>query len=227
MDDSPRLAVIDDEPGIRTLLEIELSEAGFDVRSAPDGAAGYELVRAWNPDLVLLDVVMPRIDGLSLLPLLRRQTQAPIVMLSARGRSSDKIAGFEGGADLYVSKPFEIPELIAMLQSALRRPSLRDPDYLTFADLTVNLRERVADRGGAPVDLTKREFDLLATLLREPRRVFTREELLDLVWEERYVTPGVVDTYMSYLRAKVDAPFQEPIIHTVRGVGFTIRHRGV
>ncbi len=227
MDDSPRLAVIDDEPGIRTLLEIELSEAGFDVRSAPDGASGFELVRAWNPDLVLLDVVMPRVDGLSLLPLLRRQTQAPIVMLSARGRSSDKIAGFEGGADLYVSKPFEIPELIAMLQSALRRPALRDPDYLTFADLTVNLRERVVDRGGSHLDLTKREFDLLATLLREPRRVFTREELLDLVWEERYVTSGVVDTYMSYLRAKVDTPFDEPIIHTVRGVGFTIRHRGV
>jgi DNA-binding response OmpR family regulator len=174
----------------------------------------------------LLDVVMPRIDGLSLLPLLRRQTQAPIVMLSARGRSSDKIAGFEGGADLYVSKPFEIPELVATLHTALRRPALRDPDYLTFADLTVNLRERVVDRGGSPVDLTKREFDLLATLLREPRRVFTREELLDLVWEERYVTSGVVDTYMSYLRAKVDAPFDAPIIHTVRGVGFTIRHRG-
>src|ERR1700727_413055 len=119
MDDSPRLAVIDDEPGIRTLLEIELAGAGFDVRSAPDGASGFDLVREWNPDLVLLDVVMPRVDGLSLLPLLRRQTQAPIVMLSARGRSSDKIAGFEGGADLYVSKPFEIPELIAMLQSAL------------------------------------------------------------------------------------------------------------
>jgi DNA-binding response OmpR family regulator len=226
MDDSPRLAVIDDEPGIRTLLEIELSEAGFEVRSAPDGAAGFELVRTWNPDIVLLDVVMPRIDGLSLLPLLRRQTQAPIVMLSARGRSSDKIAGFEGGADLYVSKPFEIPELVATLHTALRRPALRDPDYLTFADLTVNLRERVVDRGGSPVDLTKREFDLLATLLREPRRVFTREELLDLVWEERYVTSGVVDTYMSYLRAKVDAPFDAPIIHTVRGVGFTIRHRG-
>jgi DNA-binding response OmpR family regulator len=227
MDDSPRLAVIDDEPGIRTLLEIELGGAGFDVRSAPDGASGFDLVREWNPDLVLLDVVMPRVDGLALLPLLRRQTQAPIVMLSARGRSSDKIAGFEGGADLYVSKPFEIPELIAMLQSALRRPALRDPDYLTFADLTVNLRERTVDRGGQDVDLTKREFDLLATLLREPRRVFTREELLDLVWEERYVTTGVVDTYMSYLRAKVDAPFDAPIIHTVRGVGFTIRHRGV
>jgi DNA-binding response OmpR family regulator len=226
MEEMPRLAVIDDEPGIRTLLEIELGEAGFEVRCAPDGASGFELVRDWNPDLVLLDVVMPRIDGISLLPLLRRQTQAPIVMLSARGRAQDKIAGFEGGADLYVSKPFEIPELVALLRSALRRPSLRNPDYLTFADLTVNLRERVVERAGSSVDLTRREFELLTALLREPRRVFTREELLDAVWEERYVTAGVVDTYMSYLRAKVDAPFDYPIIHTVRGVGFTIRHRG-
>ena len=226
MDDSPRLAVIDDEPGIRTLLELELGHAGFDVRSAPDGASGFELVRDWHPDLVLLDVVMPRIDGISLLPLLRRQTQAPIVMLSARGRAQDKIAGLEGGADLYVSKPFEIPELIALLQTALRRPSLRDPGFLTFGDLTVNLHDRAVTRAGSNVDLTRREFDLLATLLREPRRVFTREELLDIVWEERYVTTGVVDTYMSYLRSKVDTPFDYPIVHTVRGVGFTIRHRG-
>jgi DNA-binding response OmpR family regulator len=226
MHEPVRLAVIDDEPGIRTLLEIELTDAGFEVRCAPDGASGFELVREWKPDLVLLDVVMPRIDGLSLLPLLRRQTQAPIVMLSARGRAQDKIAGFEGGADLYVSKPFEIPELVASLRTALRRPALRDPDYLSFADLTVNLRERAVKRAGADVELTRREFDLLATLLREPRRVFTRDELLDSVWEERYVTTGVVDTYMSYLRAKVDAPFDYPIIHTVRGVGFTIRHRG-
>lgn len=226
MDEFPRLAVIDDEPGIRALLEIELGHAGFEVRSAPDGLSGFELVRDWSPDLVLLDVVMPRIDGLSLLPLLRRQTQAPIVMLSARGRAQDKIAGFEGGADLYVSKPFEIPELVAMLHSALRRPALRNPDFLTFADLTVNLRERTVERAGSSVDLTRREFDLLATLLREPRRVFSREELLDIVWEERYVTTGVVDTYMSYLRAKVDTPFEAPIVHTVRGVGFTIRHRG-
>ena len=224
--EAPRLAVIDDELGIRTLLEIELGEAGFEVRSAPDGAAGFDLVREWEPDLVLLDVVMPRIDGISLLPLLRRVTQAPIIMLSARGRAQDKIAGLEGGADLYLNKPFEMPELIALLRSALRRPSLRDPDYLTFADLTLDVRKRTAERSGASIELTPREFDLLATLLREPGRVFTRDELLDLVWEERDVTGGVIDTYVSYLRSKVDAPFEYPIIFTVRGVGFAIRYRG-
>jgi len=227
MDTAPRLAVIDDEPGIRTLLEIELGDAGFEVRSAPDGATGFELVRDWAPDLVLLDVIMPRIDGISLLPLLRRQTQAPIIMLSARSRTHDKIAGFDGGADLYLTKPLEIPELVALLRAALRRPALRDPDYLTYGDLTMNLRERIVERAGTPIELTRREFDLLAILLGEPRRVFSRDELLATLWEERDVTTGVIDTFMSYLRAKVDAPFDEPIIHTIRGVGFTIRRRGI
>jgi len=226
MERPPRLAVIDDEPGIRTLLEIELGDAGFEVRSAPDGATGFELVREWAPDLVLLDVIMPRIDGISLLPLLRRQTQVKIVMLSARSRAHDTIAGFDGGADLYLTKPLEIPELVAHLRAALRRPALREPGYLTYADLKMNLRERLVERAGLPIELTRREFDLLAMLLSEPRRVFSRDELLATLWEERDVTSGVVDTFMSYLRAKVDAPFDEPMIHTVRGVGFTIRRRG-
>ncbi|HTX58128.1 MAG TPA: response regulator transcription factor, partial [Verrucomicrobiae bacterium] len=188
-----------------------------------DGPAGFELVGSWAPDIVILDVVLPSIDGIALLPLLRRRTQAPIVMLTARSGTRDRVAALEEGADLYLGKPFEIPELIALLRSALRRPTLGDPEFLTLGDLVLNLRRRTAEREGTRIELTRREFDLLCVLVREPRRVFSREELLAAIWSGRYVTAGVVDTFMSSLRAKIDAPFGKPLIHTLRGVGFTAR----
>jgi DNA-binding response OmpR family regulator len=221
----PRLAVVDDEPGIRTLLEIELGDAGFEVRSADDGAAGLELVRGWDPDLILLDLMMPKISGIDLLPMLRRYTQAPIVVLSAKGGALDKALGLERGADHYIGKPFEVPELVAFLRTALRRPSLAKPDFLTCRDLTVDLQSRSVERSGRMIALSKTEFDLLVALMREPRRVLTREQLLDEVWGDRNVTPNAVDTYVSYVRTKVDLPFDEQLIRTIRGVGYTMKNR--
>jgi len=221
----PRLAVVDDEAGIRTLLEIELGDAGFDVRSAEDGHAGLELVRDWDPDLILLDLMMPKIDGISLLPMLRRYTQAPIVILSAKGGALDKALGLERGADYYIGKPFEVPEIVAFLRTALRRPSLKNPEYLTCRDLTVDLQSHSVERAGRAISLSRTEFDLLVALLREPRRVLTREQLLDEVWGDRNVTPNAVDTYVSYVRTKVDLPFDEQLIRTIRGVGYTMKNR--
>ncbi len=218
-----RIAVIDDEPRIRTLLDIELHHAGFQVRSAGDSAAGFELVRDWQPDLVLLDVVMPHFGGLELLPLLRRVTQAPIVLISAKNRVADRVFGLRRGAEFYLAKPFEMPELVSLIGAALLGPRAGKAEYLTFHDLKMNARERTAERAGVPIQLTPREFELLATLVRQPRRVFSREELLERIWDEKEIGLGTVDTYISLLRRKVDRPFRESLIHNVRGSGYCIR----
>jgi len=224
--DRPRVAIIDDEANIRELLEIGLSVAGFETRSAPDGAAGLTLVRAFAPDCIVLDVMMPRIDGIALLPMLRRLTEVPILMLTARGDVRDRIEGLDAGADDYISKPFEMSELVARVNSAMRRPQLKSVSTISFVDLSIDLESRSVRRGSRRIDLTMREFDLLATLARRPSRVFTRDELLDLVWGlEREVAPSTVDTFISYIRGKVDGEAEERLIHTIRGVGFSLRRQ--
>jgi DNA-binding response OmpR family regulator len=192
-----RILVVDDERRIRELLELSLRHHGYDVRSAADGQAALAAAREWQPDAIVLDVMLPKIDGISLLPMLRRVTEAPVIMLSAKGELEDKVSGLSGGADDYLSKPFELDELIA----------------------------HMAQRAGKTLDLSPLEYDLLVTLLRRPKRVFTRDELLEMVWgDDRDVTPAAVERYISYLRAKVDDGFERRLIQTVRGVGYTIRN---
>jgi DNA-binding response OmpR family regulator len=220
---SGRIAVIDDEPNIRQLLSLALGHRGYAVRCAADGAAGLELVREWLPDLIVLDVMMPKASGFELLPELRRVTDAPIVMLSARGEVEDKVEGLAHGADDYLSKPFEISELVAHVEAKLRRPHLETRATLLYEGLSVDLEEHVVERDGRKLDLSPLEYDLLVTLLRRPRRVFTREELLDAVWGEADVGTGAVERYISYLRGKVDEGFDRPLIQTVRGAGYTLR----
>jgi DNA-binding response OmpR family regulator len=219
-----RVLVVDDERHIRELLEIGLSDEGYEVRSAPDGQVGLQIVREWNPDAIVLDVMLPKIDGIALLPMFRKLTEAPIVMLSAKSDVNDKVTGLSRGADDYVSKPFEMAELRARLETALRRPRLAQPQVLRYSDLEVNLETRVAIRGGKEIALSAREYDLLVTLLRNPHRVFSRDQLLDQVWgTERFVGPGAVETYISYLRAKIDQGFPSRLIQTHRGAGYSLR----
>jgi two-component system response regulator MprA len=219
-----RILIVDDERHIRELLEIGLGDEGYEVRSAPDGQVGLQIARDWTPDAIVLDVMLPKIDGISLLPMFRKLTEAPILMLSAKGETIDKVAGLQGGADDYVAKPFEMAELTARLETALRRPRLAAPQVLRFTDLEVNLETRLARRGEKRISLSAREYDLLVVLLRNPNRVFSRDQLLDQVWgTERYVGPGAVETYISYLRAKVDHGFSKRLIHTHRGVGYSLR----
>lgn len=220
---APRVAVVDDERHIRTLLEIGLAEEGFAVRCASDGQQGLALIREWKPDVIVLDVMMPKIDGITLLPMLRRLTEAPVVMLSAKSEVADKVEGLAHGADDYLAKPFELSELVARINSALRRPKLAKSTTLRCADLVVDVETRSVMRGERRIDLSAREYDLLLVMLRSPQRVFTRDQLLDLVWgPDKDVGAGAVETYISYLRAKVD---QGPsrLIHTVRGVGYSLR----
>jgi DNA-binding response OmpR family regulator len=220
----PRVLVVDDERHIRELLEIGLGDEGYEVRSAPDGQAGLQLVRDWSPDLIVLDVMLPKVDGVALLPMLRQLTEAPVIMLSAKAEMADKVAGLAGGADDYVAKPFEMQELVARIDSALRRPRLAHPTSLHYADLSVDMETRDVQRAGRKIELSAREFDLLVTLLRHPHRVFSRDQLLDLVWgAERFVSPGAVETYISYLRSKVDADFEPKLIQTHRGAGYSLR----
>ena len=221
-----RVAVVDDERHIRELLEIGLADEGFVVRSAGDGQAGLRLVREWAPDVIVLDVMLPKIDGIALLPRFRELTEVPILMLSAKGEVNDRIAGLTHGADDYVSKPFEMAELVARIESALRRPQMAHPKVVRYEDLSVDLGTRVVRRGERPIELTAREFDLLVVLARNPQRVLTRDQLLDLVWgTEREVGPGAVETYISYLRAKIDAGSQPKLIRTHRGAGYSLGHR--
>jgi DNA-binding response OmpR family regulator len=222
--EKPRIVVIDDEQNIREVLEIGLAQEGFEVRSAPDGLSGLELVRAWKPHGVVLDVMMPKVDGLQLLPMLRRVTEVPVLMLTARGEVRDRIDGLRSGADDYLPKPFDLGELAARLHSALRRPRLERPNHVRAAELLIDLDTRAVRRGTREIALSPREFDLLTTLARRPNRVFTRDELLDLVWgADRDVLANTVETYISYLRAKVDRRSERPLIHTVRGVGYALR----
>jgi len=221
-----RVLVVDDERAIRDVVEVALVQAGFQVRTAVDGPDGLTAVRDWSPECILLDVMMPKIDGLTLLPLLRNLTEVPIIMLTARGDVRDRVDGLEAGADDYLAKPFDVAELVARVTTALRRPNLRNVHRLTFADLTVDLEERSVQRDGRDIDLSTREFDLLATLIRRPKRVFTREELLDLVWgRDRDVTLNTVETYISYLRSKIDRDFEKKLVRTIRGVGYVLRER--
>lgn len=205
------------------MLELGLQNQGFDVRSVADGPAAIPVVREWKPELIVLDVMMPKIDGLAMLPMLRRITEAPIVMLSAKGEIETRVLGLDGGADDYIAKPFEMPELVARLRSALRRPRLEHVEAISYADVEVELATRTVRRGGRTLDLSPLEYDLFVTLLRHPRRVFTREQLLDLVWgDESEVGPGSVERYVSYVRAKVDDGQARRLIHTIRGVGYSL-----
>jgi DNA-binding response OmpR family regulator len=221
---TPRIAIIDDERNLRELLELALGEDGFEVRSAPDGPTGLVLVKEWRPDAIVLDVMLPQISGLDLLPMMRRITEAPILMLSAKSDTDDRVTGLRRGADDYIPKPFEVSELVARLHSALRRPRLEHASVVSYADLTIDLDRRIVRRGETRIDLSAREYALLLTFVRNPERVFTRDRLLDLVWgSDREVGPGAVETYVSYLRAKIDANFEPKLIRTIRGAGYALR----
>jgi DNA-binding response OmpR family regulator len=205
------------------MLELGLTKAGFVVHGLPDGRDALSSIRSYAPDLVILDVMLPGMDGLSLLSLLRQSTEIPIIMLSARAETEEKITGLTRGADDYMAKPFELPELIARVHSALRRPRLGQGDTLKYSDLTVHVRRRDVFRGARKIDLSTREFDLLLTLIQQPEVVLTRAQLLDLVWGYNHeVFPNTLETYISYLRAKIDSGEKLKLIRTLRGKGYTL-----
>jgi len=222
--DEPKVLVVDDEQQIREMLELNLSLRGFAVRSARDGTEALSMIKDWRPDAIILDVVMPKIDGFTLLPMVRRLTQAPVIMLTAKSELVDVVRGLESGADGYIPKPFEVAELIARLNTALRRPELDRREALTYQDLYVDLKTYQVKRGDQKIELSAREYNVLVTMLRHPGQVFTRDQLFDSVWgPESDADSGIVDRTISNVRAKVDHDFELKLIQTIRGVGYTLR----
>lgn len=215
---------MDDERGLRELLEYGLDQAGFSVRSATEGSAALALLEAWPPDVIVLDVMLPGSDGFTLLPEIRRLTTAPVVMLTARTELSEKIAGFTAGADDYVGKPFDLEELVARLRTLLRRPRIDQRETFSYADLSIDAPSRTVYRGNRRIDLSAREFDLLCVFAEHAEEVLTRSQLLDMVWGiDRDVIPNTVETYVSFLRAKLDSGEPIKLIQTLRGVGYSLR----
>jgi two-component system response regulator MtrA len=220
-----RILLVEDDPSIREVTALGLRAAGFTVVTAPDGVDGLERWRAERPDLVLLDVMLPRLDGLEVLRAIRREATTPVLMLTARADTVDIVVGLESGADDYVTKPFEMPELIARVRTALRRlavePSGADA-AVTLGPVRIDPAGRTAAIDGRDVPLTHTEFDLLLALASEPGRVLSRDALLDRVWGYDYLGDSrLVDVAVARLRAKIEAdPANPSLIVTVRSAGY-------
>lgn len=219
------ILLVEDDPSIREITALGLQGAGFTVSTAADGLEGLDRWRAERPDLVLLDVMLPRMDGLELCRAIRREATTPVVMLTARGDTIDVVVGLESGADDYVKKPFEMPELVARVRAALRRHAVdagTNDALLHLGPLRIDLAGRTVERNGRDIPLTRTEFDLLAELARHAGQVLTRDLLLDRVWGYDYLGDSrLVDVAVGRLRAKVETdPAQPVLILTVRGAGY-------
>jgi two-component system response regulator MprA len=226
--------VVEDDPAVRASLERSLEFEGYGVVTAADGAAGLAAVGAHRPDAVLLDLGLPELDGLEVCRRLRADGNAtPILMLTARESTRDRVTGLDAGADDYLPKPFALEELLARLRALLRRRSGpggpeggdgADGGVLTFADVRLDATGHEVTRGGNPVVLTRTEYDLLALFLRHPRQVLTRARLLSEVWNLDF-DPGsnILEVYVGYLRRKLEADGGPRLIHTVRGVGYVLK----
>jgi two-component system OmpR family response regulator len=223
-DDTPRVLIVEDDLKLGRTLVRGLREAGFTVEMAPSGEAGLGALAERPADVVMLDVVLPGIDGFETCRRLRaHDARTPVVMLSARGGVSDRVAGLDVGADDYLAKPFSFLELVARLRALVRRGERRRADPIEVGPLRVDPAARKAWREDAELDLTAREFDLLEALARRAGDVVSRDWLLEQAWDIAYQQrSNVVDAYVRLLRGKLDRPFTTPMLHTVRGAGYRL-----
>jgi two-component system, OmpR family, response regulator MprA len=224
-----RILVVDDEPAVREAVERALRLEGHDVALAGDGGQALDALQAWPPDAVVLDVLMPRIDGLEACRLMRRSgDRTPVLMLTARDAVRDRVAGLDAGADDYLVKPFALEELLARIRALLRRASpggdQRRP--LRYADLTLDPGSHEVSRAGRAIELTRTEFLLLELFLRHPRQVLTRSIIFENVWGYDFgARSNSLEVYMGYLRRKTEAGGAPRLLHTVRGVGYVLKEQ--
>ena len=229
---SDRILIIEDEEKIARFIELELLHEGYEVMKCGDGRTGLEMAEGGDFSLVLLDIMLPGLNGLEVLRRLRKKSDIPVIMLTARDAVMDKVAGLDQGADDYITKPFSIEELLARIRLVLRRRSYHNNentasapvDILRCGELTLSESHHEVKYAGNEIELTGREFDLLNTLLINKNIVLSREQLLGKVWGYDYMgETNVVDVYIRYLRSKIDEVFGISLIQTVRGVGYVIR----
>ncbi|MET9922679.1 response regulator transcription factor [Streptomyces sp. NPDC006435] len=236
-DDPQRILIVDDEPAVREALQRSLAFEGYGTEVAVDGLDALARAESYAPDLIVLDIQMPRMDGLTAARRLRSAgTTTPILMLTARDTVGDRVTGLDAGADDYLVKPFELDELFARIRALLRRSSYaapaagagaHDENVLTFADLRMDLATREVSRGNRRVELTRTEFTLLEMFLAHPRQVLTREQILKAVWGFDFEpSSNSLDVYVMYLRRKTEAGGEPRLVHTVRGVGYALRTGG-
>ena len=227
-----KILVVDDEQAVRESLRRSLRFNGYDVLTASDGLEAVEAVRSENPELLILDVMMPNMDGLEVCRTLRSEGwDRPILVLTARDGVSDRVAGLDAGADDYLPKPFALEELLARVRSLVRRASADSiaaeapvESKLSFEDLELDADTREVSRGGRAISLTRTEFSLLQLLMENPRKVLSRSKILEEVWGYDFPTSGnALEVYIGYLRKKTEGDGDSRLIHTVRGVGYVLR----
>ncbi|MEU9203220.1 response regulator transcription factor [Streptomyces sp. NPDC048332] len=234
-DDPQRILIVDDEPAVREALQRSLAFEGYGTEVAVDGLDALTKAEVYDPDLIVLDIQMPRMDGLTAARRIRATgATTPILMLTARDTVGDRVTGLDAGADDYLVKPFELDELFARIRALLRRSSyaaaagpVPDDNVLAFADLRMDLATREVMRGTRHVELTRTEFTLLEMFLAHPRQVLTREQILKAVWGFDFEpSSNSLDVYVMYLRRKTEAGGEPRLVHTVRGVGYALRSGG-
>ena len=223
---SSQVLVAEDDRSVRESLEMALQVEGYDVEAVTNGAEALESVAAHEPDVIVLDIMMPVLDGLTVCRRLRAgDCRTPILMLTARHEVSDRVSGLDAGADDYLAKPFSLDELLARLRALLRRTSLSETDeLLRVADLVLDPQRRTAQRGDTALDLTKTEFDLLELLMLNAGIVLSRDTIYDRIWGFDFETSSrSLDVYIGYLRRKTESGGEPRLLHTVRGVGYVVR----
>jgi DNA-binding response OmpR family regulator len=220
-----RILVVEDEAKLAQFMELELQYEGYQVTVATDGLAGLTTARESQPDLILLDWMLPGISGLEICRRLRLTgDRVPIILLTAKDEISDRVAGLDAGADDYIVKPFSLEELLARVRAHLRRNQEDNPDLLKFADLQLNRSTREVTRGDRAIELTAKEFDLLEYLISHPRQVLTRDQILERVWGYDFMgDSNIIEVYVRYLRLKLEAQEEKRLIQTVRSVGYVLR----
>jgi DNA-binding response OmpR family regulator len=219
------ILLVEDEIKLARFIELELESEGYRVSVAHDGMSGLSLMRESEPDLAILDWMMPGLTGVELCRRLRSTgIKIPVILLTAKDEVGDRVTGLDAGADDYLVKPFSIEELLARIRAHLRRTQETDTDVLQFEDLSLNRRTREVHRGQRSIELTAKEFDLLQYLMSHPRQVFTREQILENIWGYDFLgDSNIIEVYVRYLRLKLDRDSEKRLIHTARGVGYSLR----
>ncbi len=222
---SSHILVVEDEAKLAQFIELELKYEGYEVTVANDGFTGLTTAREIQPDLIILDWMLPGLSGLELCRRLRTTgDKVPVILLTAKDDVSERVAGLDAGADDYVLKPFSVEELLARVRAHLRRTQEQNPDLLMFEDLTLNRSSREVYRNNRGIELTAKEFDLLEYLMTHPRQVLTRDRILETVWGYDFLgDSNIIEVYIRYLRLKLESENETRIIQTVRGVGYVLR----